>query len=66
MLIEKLDAVCATSLHSSGSVLATSSGQQHFSPGGHAKSDDEDSKEDDDDGGEVEGLYDDSLKLWGL
>ena len=62
MLIEQSDAVCATALHASGSVLATASGQQHFYPGDH----DGTEKDKDEDGEEVEIFYDNSLKLWGL
>ena len=51
------DAVCATTLHSSGSVLATVSGQHHFP---HRCRDGTDEEKD-----EVE-MYDSSLKLWAL
>ena len=62
MLIEYSDAVCATKLHASGSVLATASGQQHFYPGDH----DGMEKDNDENVEEEERLYDNSLKLWGL
>ena len=59
MLIRLIDVVCATTLHSSGSVLATASGQYHFPRGcrdGTGEESDEDEQE----------MYDSSLKLWAL
>ncbi|KAL8796188.1 MAG: hypothetical protein Q9195_001521 [Heterodermia aff. obscurata] len=53
------DAVCATTFHASGSVLATASGQHHFQHRRRhstGEESDEDEKE----------TYDNSLKLWAL
>lgn len=63
MLIRLTDAVCATALHPSGSVLATASGQHHLPRRCRDGSGEEESDEDKD---EVEEMYDSSLKLWAL
>lgn len=61
-LIDLIDAACATTLHSSGSVLATASGQQHFLPRNgynvHEASDKESEK--------IEESQDSGLKVWAL
>ena len=58
MLICLTDAVCAATLHPSGSVLATASGQHQF-PRRYRDDTGEESDED-------EEILDNSLKLWAL
>ena len=64
MLIRRTDAVCATTLHPSGSVLATASGQHHLRR--RCRDDTREEEESDEDKDEMEEMYDSSLKLWAL
>lgn len=61
-LICLIDSVCATTLHSSGSVLATASGQHHFP----RRCRDGTGEESDEDKQEMEEMRDSNLKLWAL
>lgn len=64
-----VDAICATSFHQSGRVLATASGQQHHAIGLEGLSGDDEDHEESLSERHVESCletYDNSLKIWTL
>ena len=62
MLTRLTDAVCATTLHPTGSVLATASGEYHFP----SRYRDDTSEETGEDKQKMEEMHNSSLKTWAL